>query len=230
MESTIEEPSVPESRLPALPARLFAVFFSPGKLMAQLAAEPKWFGALVVAAIVVGLSVALIPVDVMLEVGRQRALERGGEMPEIPEAATRVMRLVLPVTSVISTMIFYFVFAGLYTVIFAFILGDEGTYKQYLAVVSHASFIAVLFGLLLTPLRISTGDPQFTLNLASFMFFLPDGYLLNVFQAMDLTQIWSMLVVAQGAHAIDGRRSFTSAAMILMGILVAMALVIGRFL
>jgi len=216
--------------LPSLPSRLVAVFFSPGKLMEQLAAEPRWVGALLVGAVIVGLSMVAIPLDLFLEMNREQALSRGVDFPELGENALRAMRVVIPLGSVLSTVVFSFVFAGLYTVIFAFILGDEGRFGQYLAVVSHAWFIAVLFGLLVTPLRIATGNPQYTLNLGSFMLFLPDGYLLNVFRAMDLTQIWSMLVIAQGAHAIDTRRSFTSAATILMGILLAMALVLARFL
>ena len=64
----------------------------------------------------------------------------------------------------------------------------------------------------------------------SFFFFLPSGYWLSVLTAMDLTQIWSSLVIAQGAHCIDRRRSFTSAAVILLSLMFAMALIIGRFM
>ena len=96
--------------------------------------------------------------------------------------------------------------------------------------VAHSAFVPALGALLVTPLRISTGDPQFTLNLASFLIFLPPGYWLNVFRVMDLTQIWYMLIVAQGVHAIDPRRTFKSAATILFVILVARALVFGNFL
>lgn len=219
-----------ESSLPSLPARLLAVFVSPGKLMKQLAEEPKWIGALVVSAVIVGLSVALIPAEVFLETQRRAALERGVDFPAMSDGAINAMQVVIPVTAVLSSVLFSFVFAGIYTVIFAFILGDEGGFKQYLAAITHAWFIASLIGLLLTPLRISTGDPQFTLNLASFLFFLPDGYFLNVFRVLDLSQLWSTLVIAQGAHAIDKRRSFGSAATILISILVLVALVVARFM
>ena len=192
--------------LPALPARLISVFFSPGKLMEQLVEQPRWAGALLVGAVVIGLSVSLIPVEVFVEANRQAAIERGGNFPEMGENAMRAMRVVIPIGSMVSALLFSAFFAGLYTVVFAFVLGDEGTFRQYLAVLSHAYFIPALFGLLITPLRISTGDPQFTLNLASFFAFLPDGYLYNVLRVFDLTQIWSTLVIAQGVHAIDRRR------------------------
>lgn len=230
MDSPTQDQTAPQSTLPSLPVRLVTVFVSPGRLMAQLVDEPRWFSALVASAVVVGLSMALLPVDLFLEANRQAAMERGMEFPEMGERAIQAMRIAIPAVTVLSTALFSVIFAGLYTVIFAFILGDEGRFTQYLAVVTHAWFIVALFGLLVTPLRISTGDAQFTLNVGSFLFFLPDGYFSNVFRVLDLTQICSTLVIAQGAHAIDKRRSFASAATILLGIMVAVALVLARFI
>ena len=218
------------STLPSLPARLVSVFVSPANLMQQLAEEPKWIGALLVGAFVAGLSMALVPVEMILEVQRQASLDAGLEMPEMPQRALTLMRIVIPVTTVTMTAVMSFVLAGVYTVVFAFILGDEGTYKQYLAVISHAWFIAVLFGLLITPLRISQGDVQLTLNLGNFLFFLPDGYFTNLLRLLDLTQIWASLVIAQGIHAIDPRRSFASAARILLVLLLGVSAIMANFI
>ena len=63
--------------LPSLPARFVAVFFSPGRLVEQLARDPRWIGALLLGAILVALSVSLIPAEVMMEATRQAAMERG---------------------------------------------------------------------------------------------------------------------------------------------------------
>lgn len=235
MDPTLGEPRADTTEplaptLPSLPTRLLWVFVSPGNLAARLAETPRWVGALLVSAALIGLSMALIPIDVFMEAQRQAALERGTEFGELPEAAVNAMRLFFPAVAMLTTVLISFVFAGVYTFVFAFILGDEGRFKQYLAVLTHSWFIAALFSLLLTPLKIQTGDPRFTLNLASFVFFLPDGYLLNVFRALDITQLWSTLVFAQGAHAIDPRRSFGSAAAIGLGILLALALVAANFL
>ena len=100
---------------------------------------------------------------------------------------------------------------------------------QYLSVLSHAWLIPALVGLALVPLRISQGDPQLTLNVGTFFFFLPEGYLLRFLSLLDLSQIWAFLVVAQGAHAIDSRRSFGSAAAVLLGFLACMALALAPF-
>lgn len=219
-----------DADLPPLPLRLLQVFVSPGVLAERLAVTPKWLTALLVSAVVVGLATLLIPVDVFLEAQRAAAIERGATMPEMPEVAVNAMRVAIPAFATLSIFVFALVFAGLYTLVFAFVLGDEGRFKQYLAVLAHSWFIAALFSLLLTPLKIRTGDPQFTLNLASFFFFLPDGYVLDVFRALDITQIWSTLVFAQGVHAIDRRRSFSSAATICLIVLLAFALVAAIFL
>lgn len=216
--------------LPALPTRLLWVLFSPGRLMERLAERPVWLTALVVSALLIGVSVALTPPEIMMEAQRQAALERGMEMPAMEEETLRFLRVFLSLASVVSTMVVSVLFAGFCTVVFAFLLGDEGRFVQYLAAVAHAWFIPALFVLILTPLRIATEDPQYRLSLASFFFFLPDGYLYNVFRALDLTQIWSTLVVAQGAHAIDDRRGFGGAAGITLGALLLLALVVARFM
>jgi hypothetical protein len=213
-----------------LPQRLLMVFTAPGRLMEHLAENPRWAGALVVTTAVVLVSVVLLPVDLILEANRQAAMERGADMPEFGERAAQMMRIVVPVGSMVGSLFFTLAFTSVCTFVFVFVLGDEGRFVQYLAAISHAYFIPALFGLLVTPLRISTGDPQFTLNLASFFVFLDDGYLLNVLRVFDLTQIWSLLVIAQGAHTIDRRRSFASAASILLGLFFLIALVIARFM
>jgi len=225
-----DEGAEPEATLPPLYSRLIDAFFSPGRMASTVAENPKWVAALLVAAVLIGIQMALIPADIFVAAQREAVMNAGGDVGEMPETALKVIRIVTPIFTIISTLIFAFVFAGIYTVIFAFVLGDEGRYKQYLAVLSHAWVIPASLGLLLVPLRISTENPQATLNLGSFLFFMPSGYWLNVFTSMDLTQIWAALVIAQGCHAIDDRRSFGSAATILIVILFGIALIAGRFL
>ena len=218
-----------QSDVPSLPSRLFNVFLSPGKVMETVAKNPVWAGALLVGALLVALQTALIPFDMIMETQRQAALEAGREAPEIPEAFMNIMRYVTPVFAMIGVVLVTFLTAGIYWLIFSFVLGDDGRYRQYLAVGTHALFVPAVIGLALVPLKIMTGDAQATLNLGSFLFFLPDGYLSDVFRLMDLTGIWSALIVAQGAHSIDPERSFGSAAVVTIGITLAFALIFATF-
>ena len=218
-----EAPAASESTLPAFPARIVQTFFSPGDLTAALAKRPAWAAALVLGAVLVVAQTVLIPADVWQEMFRETMLQQGRELPANFNMGGTVMR----VSSVIGGAVMYplmaLLFAGLTSLVFAFILGDEGRFTQYLSVLSHAWLIPSLVGLALVPLKIAQHNPQLTLNLGTFFFFLPKGYFLKLLTMLDLSQAWAWLVVAQGAHAIDSRRSFGSAATGLMILFVAIA-------
>ena len=216
--------------IPGIHRRFVDTFFSPSNMNAYLAAEPRWVVALVVSVALMGLQVALIPSEVWESLIREQSLAQGSTPLPMPDWVTDWMGILAAVGAAMTTAIAIPIGAGFLTVIFAFVLGDEGSYRQYLAVTAHSFFIPSLVGLLIIPLKIATQDPQLTLNLGSFFFFLPSGYWLGVLTAMDLTQIWSSLLIAQGAHCIDRRRSFRSAVVILLSLMLAMALIVGRFM
>lgn len=212
-----------EPGLPSLPVRFVQTFFSPGVLVEGLARHPAWGAAVALGAVLVLGQMLLIPTEVWDVAFNETIAASGQEMPEGFAAGGSFMRLSTVAFAPLGYLAFTFLFAGLVTLLLAFVMGDEGRYRQYLAVVGHAWLIPALIGLLLVPLRISQENPQFTLNLGAFLLFLPEGYLTRVGTLLDLSQVWAWLVVAQGAHAIDGRRSFASAATILMVMFVGLA-------
>lgn len=224
---TQAEPEGPP--LPPFPKRILQVFINPGELMSALASRPAWAAALVLSAVLVATQTALIPWEVVESFQREAALQRGQAPPEIPENVAQIMRVATPIFAGVAVAIFTFLFAGIFTLIFSFVLGDEGKYRKYLAATAHANLIPAVVGLALVPLKISEQNPQFTLNLGSFFFFLPEGYPLRVLTMMDLSQLWAMLVIAAGAKAIDPRRSYGSAATILVGIAIALAMIFATF-
>jgi hypothetical protein len=224
-ESASPEPT-PEAGppLPSFPARVIQTFFSPGDLTVALAKNPAWGAALFVGAVLLIGQTALIPAEVWEGMFRETMLRQGQEMPANFGSAGTFMRISAVVGGGIGYLLMTLLFAGLTTLIFAFILGDEGKFRQYLAIMAHAWLIPAVIGFALLPLKISQENPQFTLNLGTFFFFLPEGYFLKVLTMLDLSQAWAWLVLAQGAHAIAPRRSFGSAATILMVLMVAMAM------
>ena len=218
-----------EHPLPPFHTRLIQTFVAPGRLAEALAHNPAWALALVVGALLIVAQTVLIPPEVWDAMFRETMLQQGREMPEGFGAGATVMRISAVVGGAIGYVVMSFLFAGIVTLLFAFLLGDEGRYKQYLASLTHAWLIPSLVGLALVPLRISEQNPQLTLNLGTFFYFLPEGYLQKVFTMLDLSQIWAWLVVAQGAYAIDRRRSVGSAAAVLIAISVVMALIFALF-
>jgi hypothetical protein len=202
-------------------------FFSPGILGEALAARPAWGAAMALGLVLLMSQMGLIPAEVWEAGMREAAMRAGGEAPPAMGAAVGFVRVAAVVGGAIAYAAVLFLLAGIVTLIFAFVMGDEGRYTQYLSVYAHASLIPAVVGLLLLPLKISQQDPQLTLNLGTFLFFLSDGYLAKVARMLDLSQIWCWLVVAQGAHAIDSRRSFGSATAVVVVILLATTMLLA---
>lgn len=217
-----------ESPIDALPVRLLNVFISPGRVMNQLAERPAWLGVLMLTTLISAITAALIPPELIYETLRQQLIEQGVSVEDFGEAQLNVLRYGRIPGAVVGTLLLQFGIAALYSVIFTFVLGDDGRYSQYLAAVSHGWFIPVLIGVLLLPLVIQTENLELRLTVDVFIagFFEP-GFVRNVAKLMDLTVIWSILVIAQGAHAIDRRRSFASAAAVMLTIFFVYAIGVG---
>lgn len=221
-------PTGDRSALPSFPKRVLEVFVSPVRLMEALAARPVWAAALLAGAALVVLQVWLIPGEIW-EASFRRIMMEQGQNPQDAGTGAQVMRISGMVFGAVAWALFAFILTGVITVLFAFVLGDEGRYVQYLSSLAHAWLIPAVVGLALVPLRIAQEDPQLTLSLGTFFFFLPEGYLLSVLSFLDLSQLWALLVVAQGAHAIDPRRSFASAAVVLLLLNLALAMLLAPF-
>jgi hypothetical protein len=216
--------------LPSLPQRLIQVFFSPGEVFTALREKPVWFGALAVCAVFIFLSTVFIPTEVWIEFSRAQMIESGQEVPAGFESSGAIIRIVSVIVGPIAFFVMSFLIAGIITLVFSILLGDEGRYVQYLAVMAHASIISSVGALLLLPLKLSQGDPSLTLNVGTFFgFFLDGGYLSRVLKMIDLFALWSFAVMAVGVTKIDPRRSFGSALTVFMLFAVGMALLFGLF-
>jgi hypothetical protein len=210
-------------RLPPLPLRALQVFYAPGELFDRLAKRPAWAGALLLGCALVALSFILIPAEVWQQTFREQMMRSGRQMPEgfDMSGAARWFGLI---GGVVFWFFLAFFITAVITVVFHFLLGDEGRFKQYLSVVGHALIIAAVGALAILPLRLAQSDPQLTLNVGLFMPGDADNYLIRVLRMVDLFMIWSYLVMAVGITRVDPRRGWGSAAvvLILFGIGVAM--------
>jgi len=218
------------SNLPIfLPVRLLKVFFSPGEVFESVREEPSWFGPLAVSSVLVTLSIALIPTDIWVQLFREQASGQGAELPPFLESAGALFRLFSALAGLIFFFLWSFLLAGIVTFVFAFLFGDEGKYSQYLSVVAHALLISAVGGLLLLPLRIIQENPQLTLNLGTFFFFLEEGYWFRVLKLLDLFGLWSYAVMAVGVTKVDLRRGLGFSLSFFAAFALVFALVFGIF-
>ena len=225
----MEELETQSTPLRSIPARLVQIVVSPGRLMSALKDEPRWAGALIVGALVVLVSTAVIPADIWAESLRQQMLESGQTVPEGVDVAT-VTRVLAPIGGAIFWFIYAFVIAGVVTVIFGFLLGDDGKFKQYLSVTAHAFLIMALGAIVTLPLKITERDLQLTLNVGLFMPFLERGYLLSFFTILDIFVLWSCVIVGLGIHMIDPRRGWAGAAGVLLVMTLGIFALFARFI
>ena len=223
MEAEPTAPSMP------LPSRLVKVFFSPGEVFEYTSKNPAWFGALAIGATLIALSMLLIPAEIWIQGMREQAANQGGELPGFMTSAGPAFRLISALSGAVGTFLMVFIIAGVVTLFFAFLMGDDGRYKQYLSIQSHALIIGAVGSLLLVPLRIVQEDPSLTLNVGTFLPFIQEGYAFRVLKLIDLFGLWSSVVMAVGVTKIDPRRGMGVALSFFLVLAVAMALVFGIF-
>jgi hypothetical protein len=225
MEGAAKPPSIP-----SLPVRVGQVFFSPGKLFEALRENPAWFGVLLLTGLLVSGSVLLLPADVMVEAAREQLISQGREVPPGGlETMGTLFRVIGAVGAVLGIFIWAFLLAGIMTLVFNFLFGGEGRYKQYLSVVSHGFLIGAVGALLTLPLKIAQGDPQLTLSLGTFAFFLEEGYAFRVLRLLDLFGLWGYTVMAIGVTKIDPKRSLGFALAFFYAFALVFALIFGIF-
>ena len=229
MSAEREEHTDQETAPPGLFKRYFGVFFSPDLLFQGLRRRPNWAGALILGGCLSAAGIMLLPLDLMLATFREQALAQGQPLP--PSFANPVwwLRLLFGAGTLVSWFISLLIFAGVVTLIFAILLGHEGTYKQYLAVVAHAHLVSATAGILLAPLRIVMEDAQLLLSLGTFATFLEPSYVLRVLGFVDLFGIWAWVLVGLGAARIARKRSWTVGCVFVLMIPLTTAAVVAVF-
>jgi hypothetical protein len=205
-------------------------FVAPARLGDEVAEHPRWAAAMVLGAVVTAVASLLIPVELWQEMMRAQFVATGQEPPPgAAEMGASFFRAWAIGGGTIFWAVWNFLVAGVATVAFAFLLGDSGRYRQYLAGTSHALLIAAAGGLLTVPLRIAASDPALTLSVGTFFGDLGSGYVARLLSSLDLFLLWSVFVLAIAASRIDRGRSVGSAAGVLyvmvLGVMALMALI-----
>lgn len=224
-----ESPEEEQATLPPLAIRFVQVFFSPEELFGRLKERPVWFGALVVGALLVALSTLLTPPELFVETLRRQSLENGQDLPAALESSANLIRIFGVVFGAVGWFLITAFFAGVITVIFGFLFGDQVRYVQYLSVMAHAYLVAAVGGLFMTPLRITARNLELRLTLGTLTPFLPDGYFSRLLGWLELFGLWAWVLVGVGVAAMNPKRSTRSAVGVVLVIPVLIAAVIAIF-
>ena len=201
--------------------RVFGIFLAPRATYADVAARPRWFGALAVGLVIIAttsigffstevgknalLDQQLRALDGLKAYGlnvppeaRQR-MEENVSRPLMPYITTAYQVVVIPIVVV--------VIAGILLGIFA-VLGGDATFKQVLSIVTHSGLITAGQQLFVMPLNYVRESMTSPTNLGVFLPFLDDNtFSARLLGSIDLFLIWWIVNLAIGLGVLYKRRT-----------------------
>jgi hypothetical protein len=198
-------------------ARFIGVVTSPRDTFRSVVAHPKWLGMLALVTVIVACGAAL---PMTTDAGKEAALRQQVEQMEgmgftVGDQQYEGMRRGMawaPYTTGISILvispIFTVIIAGILFVIFNAVMGGEGSFKQMLAVVTHASVISALSQAFTGPLNYFRGAVTSATSLSALLPMLdPKSFAGRVLSGIDIFLVWYVLVLAIGLGVLYRRRT-----------------------
>lgn len=223
-----------EPRLPHFPMRLVYIFTSPGRIFEALRHQSGWgLGALAVGAFLGALGYflpGLLAMDVMEAAFISQMIEAGQDVPDETGTMVTVIWLGGTVGALLGWIVMAAISAGIYSLVYLFFFGYEGSFRQLLAITANALLVAAVGTLLLVPLRIATGDLELTLSVATFLPFLEDGFFATFLRLLDLFNLWCYVLIGMGAALMDGRKSVAHGVSISLGLSILITIVMASIL
>ena len=222
MTDTTPANSPAEASPKGLVSRIFGVLFSPRATYANVAAFPRWFGALAVTCVVLGGGYYTL---LSTDTGKQAALDQQTQMLESfgvklndqaydrLEAGIDRARYTTPIAQVIGVPLVMAIIAGILLGIFNALLGGDARFKQVYAILAHTTVFTALQTLFAIPLdfvRQSLSSP--TTLLAVLPFIDEASFAGRLLGTIDLFQIWSTISLAIGLGVLYKRRTAPIAA------------------
>ena len=200
-----------------LAARVVGVFVSPRATYADVAARPRWLGAFLV-----GSLVAIIGLFVLFstEVGQKAWLDqqvKGAEsfgrtisdqQYEGMERIAPYIRYIVAGGYLVFIPIVLALVSGILLGVFNALLGGDASFKQVLAVMSHAGLITAFQTIFAVPLDYMRETLSSPTTLAVFLPFIEENtFLGRLLGSIDLFQIWGTLSLAIGLGVLYKRRT-----------------------
>jgi hypothetical protein len=207
--------SAPASK--GLLARFIGIITAPKDTFASVVAAPKWFGILAVSAVLIAFFTAL---PMTTDAGRQAAIDQqvqqrqafGVETDDATYARIEQMSKIMPYVTAGSVLVFspimVLVIGGILFAIFNAALGGEASFKQVLAIVTHAGVISTVSAVFSGIINYFRGAVGSVANLGALLPMLPEkSFLASLLGAIDVFLIWWIVVLAMGLAVLYRRRT-----------------------
>jgi hypothetical protein len=215
--TTVDTPAGPGPAPKSLAARFVGVFTSPAETFRSVAAEPKWFGILAVTAVLMALFTAL---PLATEAGRQAAIDKqvaqmqslgfhvSDQMYQAMEKGGARMPYTTGIGVLIVSPIFALIVAGILFAVFNAGLAGEASFKQVLAIQTHAGPISAFSAVFTGIINYVRGSMDSVTTLGSLLPMLPEhSFAANLLDAVDVFRIWYIVVLSIGLAVLYRRRT-----------------------
>ena len=202
--------------------RLSGVFHEPGAVFADIAANGRWWLALLIVVVVTFSVAALMASHIGYDRIIQKSFESNSRLQEMPaeqkaraiETQRKIMPFIMHVVPAVSVVIGALVIAGVLLFIMNAMLDAGLTFKQVLNIQTYASLPASLVGgaalvLVLFLKSPDEFDVQRPLAFNAGAFLNPDTsakWLQSLLGSFDLFTIWTIVLLAIGFSAACGQR------------------------
>ena len=181
-------------------AKWIGVYFSPGETFKSIDQKPDWILPLLLTALITIVFVILIgpyTQDATIEAMMDRGMteDQAYETLESP-----FMKYINPILGGVGALIVGFIIAGLFYLVFSFILGGESTYKKVLSVYAYIGFaVGFVTMLIKLPLMIAKGSFKVQTSLAAFLpIDMEEQFLYKLFAHFDVFMIWELILFTIG--------------------------------
>lgn len=211
---------------PGLWTRIAQTFVSPARLFIGFDAASPWIGVLALSTLVAMLAAVFLPPEYFLE-RMDGAVTRLGKPVEItspPGEIVRWGRYLEVLSALAAHPMIAFGVAGLLTLVFSVIGRGRASFRQYLAVTSHALLIPALGTIVGIAMRLATGDPWAQPTVATVLSFGGPAIADNSFLAsLNVFSLWMLFVLGVAVAVLNGRPSWVRPAAALLVIYLLLA-------
>ena len=191
-----ENQEVVESKEKNFFAKWIGVYFTPSETFESIDRKPDWFLPLLILAIITIIFALFVPQDVSIEAMMDRGMteDQAYEMMESPWVkATSIF-------GGVAVFIVSFILAGIFYLVFNFMMGGDSSYKKVLSVYSYTGFALGVVGILVKlPLIMAKGSVDVQTSPAAFLSAdMKEQFLYKFLSKFDIFVVWQMILLIIG--------------------------------
>lgn len=192
---------------PPLLARVRATFFTPRRLFDTFSNRPPWVDVLGLATFVAAVAAAAEPAEYYLS-QMENPVDRRGVPVEItspPEQIVLWGRVMAMLSAIVGHPMLALAGGGVLLLFFRVLARGGGSFRQYLAVASHALLILSAGMLVTNVVRLALDAPNLLPTVGVLLGLPASGLVGATLQGINLFTLWMLAVMGAGGAAIGGR-------------------------